>query len=72
MDAKKLALLIGALLLAGVSAFMAKSMFSGAAAPTAGATQQVVATGPKVLVATRALPIGTILTPSATSPGRRS
>lgn len=65
MDPKKLALLLGALLLAGVSAFMARSMFSGAAAPEAAANNQAVVTGPKVLVATRALPIGTILTTDA-------
>jgi len=65
MDAKKLALLIGALLLAGVSAFMAKSMFTGSAAPEASANNEAVAAGPKVLVATRALPVGTILTPDA-------
>ena len=62
MDAKKLALLIGALLLAGISAFMAKNMISGSSAPTAAAGPQTIPAGPKVLVATRALPVGTILT----------
>lgn len=65
MDVKKLALLIGALLLAGVSAFMAKSMFSGAAAPQAAAAVAPVPTGPEVLVATRALPVGTIIEPDS-------
>ena len=60
MDVKKIVLLVGALIIAGVTAFMAKSMFSGAAAPQAQATQQVVA-GPEVLVATRTLPVGTII-----------
>lgn len=65
MDVKKLALLIGALLLAGVSAFMAKSMFTGAAAPQATAAEAPVPTGPEVLVATRALPVGTIIEPDS-------
>ena len=60
MDVKKLVLLIGALLIAGVTAVMAKNMFSGASAPTAAATP-VVPKGPEVLVATRALPVGTII-----------
>jgi len=60
MDVKKIVLLVGALIIAGVTAFMAKSMFSGAAAPQAQASQQVVA-GPEVLVATRTLPVGTII-----------
>ncbi|ARS27820.1 Flp pilus assembly protein CpaB [Sphingomonas sp. KC8] len=65
MDVKKLALLIGALLLAGVSAFMAKSMFTGTAAPQANAALPPVPTGPEVLVATRALPVGTIIEPDS-------
>ncbi len=60
MDVKKLALLLGALLMAGVSAFMARSMFSGASAPQAEAAQQVL-TGPQILVATKPLPVGTII-----------
>ena len=60
MDVKKLLLLIGALAVAAVTAVMARSMFSGASAPTAQATP-VVPAGPEVLVATRALPIGTII-----------
>jgi pilus assembly protein CpaB len=59
MDVRKLALLIGALIMAGVSAFMAKSMFTGAGAPQAEAAN--VPAGPEVLVATRALPVGTII-----------
>src|SRR3546814_17185483 len=39
---------------------MAKNMFSGAGAPTASATP-VVPVGPEILVATRALPVGTII-----------
>lgn len=60
MDVKKLALLIGALLIAGVTAVMAKNMFSGASAPQAQAGP-AVPTGPQVLVATRTLPVGTII-----------
>jgi len=63
MDVRKLALLFGALLLAGVSAFMARSMFSGAAAPQAEAA--VADAGPQILVATRALPVGTIIDPDS-------
>jgi pilus assembly protein CpaB len=61
MDAKKLVLLIGALVVAAVSAVLARSMFSGAATPVAAATQPAVAVGPEVLVATKALPVGTII-----------
>jgi pilus assembly protein CpaB len=60
MDVKKIVLLIGALVIAALSAVMAKNMFSGASAPTAQATP-VVQAGPEVLVATRALPVGTII-----------
>lgn len=59
MDVKKLALLIGALIIAGVTAVMAKSMFTGASAPQAVAA--TVPQGPEVLVATRSLPVGTII-----------
>ncbi len=60
MDVKKLVLLIGALIVAAVTAITAKNMFSGASAPQASATP-VVPAGPEVLVATRALPVGTII-----------
>lgn len=65
MDGKKIILLVGALIVAAVTAFMARSMIMGASAPTAGANvagAQVPVTGPEVLVATKALPVGTILT----------
>jgi pilus assembly protein CpaB len=61
MDVKKLVLLIGALVIAAVTAVMAKNMFSGASAPAAQATPVIQQTGPEVLVATRSLPVGTIL-----------
>lgn len=60
MDVKKIALLVGALVIAAVTAFMAKSMFTGASAPQAVAAPAVPA-GPEVLVATRSLPVGTII-----------
>lgn len=60
MDVKKVALLVGALLIAVVTAFAAKSMFSGAAADQANAAP-VVPLGPKILVARKALPVGTII-----------
>ena len=60
MDVKKIVLLIGALMIAAVTAVMAKNMFAGAGAPQASATP-VVQAGPEVLVATRSLPVGTII-----------
>jgi len=59
MDVKKIVLLVGALVIAAVTAIMAKNMFSGASAPQAQAAQ--VVQGPEVLVATRTLPVGTII-----------
>jgi pilus assembly protein CpaB len=63
MDVRKVALLFGALLMAGVCAFMARSMFAGASAPQAEAAE--AQTGPQILVATRALPVGTIIDPES-------
>src|ERR671921_622463 len=60
MDVKKLALLVGALVIAVVTAVMAKNMFAGAGAPQAAAAP-AVPVGPKVLVAKKALPVGTII-----------
>lgn len=65
MDGKKIILLVGALIVAAFTAFMARSMIMGASAPTAGANvagSSVPVDGPQVLVATKALPVGTILT----------
>ena len=59
MDKKKLMLLLGALVIAIGTAMAARSLFAGASAPQAEAAQQVPK-GPKVLVAQRALPVGTI------------
>jgi len=62
MDRKKVVLLVAALLIAAITAFMARSMFTGASAPQAAAAPVPALTGPKVLVATRALPPGTLIT----------
>src|SRR3954447_487146 len=59
MDVKKVALLVGALVIAVVTAVMAKNMFAGAGAQQAAAAP--VPLGPKVLVAKKALPVGTIV-----------
>jgi pilus assembly protein CpaB len=59
MNVKKVALLVGALVIAVITAVMAKNMFTGAGAPQAAAAQ--VPTGPKILVARKALPVGTIV-----------
>jgi len=61
MDRKKLVLLLGALIIAVGTAFAARTMFAGAAAPEVEAAPQ----GPKVLIAQRALPTGTIITADA-------
>ena len=66
MDRKKLVLLLGALIVAIGTAMAARSMFAGSAAPDASAAPVVVEPqGPKVLVAKRALPVGTIFTADA-------
>ena len=64
MDRKKLVLLVGALIVAIGTALVARSMFAGASAPQAEAAQ-MEAQGPRVLVAQRALPVGTIITADA-------
>ncbi|ALE17212.1 Flp pilus assembly protein RcpC /CpaB [Altererythrobacter epoxidivorans] len=65
MDRKKLVLLLGALVIAIGTALAARSMFAGAGAPEAEAA--AVPKGPKVLIAQRGLPTGTIITPDALS-----
>ncbi len=64
MDGRKIILLVGALLVAAVTAFMARSLITGASAPVAGAAA-VPVDGPEVLVATKAMPVGTIIDPTA-------
>ncbi len=69
MDARKLLLLVGALVVAAITAFMARSLMMGSPAPVADATVGGVPAaaidGPRVLVATRALPVGTIIDAAA-------
>jgi pilus assembly protein CpaB len=63
MDRKKLVLLLGALIIAIGTAIAARSMFAGG--PNAPAAEAAQPTGPRVLVAKRALPAGTIITADA-------
>lgn len=67
MDSRKVILLVGALIVAAITAFMARTLIMGSSAPTATAmpNQAVAIDGPKVLVATRALPVGTIIDPAS-------
>src|SRR6187397_12253 len=67
MDRKKLVLLLGALIVAIGTALAARSMFAGAATPQveAATAAKPEAEGPKVLVAKRALTVGTIITADA-------
>ncbi|WP_327751791.1 Flp pilus assembly protein CpaB [Sphingobium sp. SJ10-10] len=62
MDAKKIVLLVGALIIAITTALLARNMLSSSGTPQAGASSMPVeADQPHVLVATKALPVGTIL-----------
>ena len=63
MNVKKIMLLVGALVIAAVTAIMAKNMFAGAGAEQAQAASATPAVplGPKVLVARKELPVGTII-----------
>ena len=66
MDSRKVLLLVGALFVAAITAFMARNLMQGATAPAAAAGgEPTVIAGPKVLVAKRALPVGTIIDPGA-------
>lgn len=66
MDSRKILLLVGALFVAAFAAFMARNMIVGAPAPEAAAAVAAAQVeGPEVLVATRALPVGTILDATA-------
>ena len=60
MDVKKVALLVAALVIAVITAVMAKNMFVGAGTAQAEAAP-AVPVGPKILVARKALPVGTII-----------
>lgn len=62
MDPKKMALLVAALAVAGITAFAAKSMFSAEQAGSPSAQAATVPQDlPEILVATRTLPVGTII-----------
>ena len=64
MDSRKIFLLVGALVVAAITAFMARTLIAGSSAPSANAQMAPGApplTGTEVLVATKALPVGTIL-----------
>ncbi|SCW40563.1 pilus assembly protein CpaB [Sphingobium faniae] len=62
MDAKKIVLLVGALIVAITTALLARSMLSSSSAPQVNAASMPVeANQPHVLVATKAMPVGTIL-----------
>jgi pilus assembly protein CpaB len=71
MDTRRVLLLIGALVIAAITAFMARSLVVGSPAPVAAAVPggPAAAAPPvnttEVLVAKRALPVGTILDPTA-------
>jgi pilus assembly protein CpaB len=61
MDSRKIILLVGALVVAAITAFMARSLISGSSAPQAQAQMAPPVVGTEVLVATKTLPVGTIL-----------
>ena len=66
MDTRKVLLMVGALAFAALCAIMAKGLLGSAAAvPQAAAAAPVEPTGPEVMVATKTLPAGTIITPDA-------
>lgn len=66
MDARKLLLLIMALVMAGISAVVFRSMFGGKSEAQAAPTQAVAQpSGPEIAVAIRPLPVGTIIGPES-------
>jgi pilus assembly protein CpaB len=65
MNSRKLMLMAGALAFALVSAMLARSLLGSGGTPLAQAATTPQVTGPEVLVATRSLPAGTIITPDA-------
>src|SRR3546814_13309550 len=65
MDIKKIILLAGALIVAGITAFVARGMFASGNAPEANAQIAQQQQGVEVLVATRTMPVGTIVDPTA-------
>lgn len=65
MDMKKVIMIVAALVVALGAAFGVNQMMRGSAAPEVRAAAAPEITGPQVLVATRPLPVGTILTAEA-------
>ncbi|WP_419809105.1 Flp pilus assembly protein CpaB [Sphingomonas sp.] len=68
MDSRKVVLLVGALIVAALTAFFARTLLMGSGSPQAVAMGMPVAApvdGPEVLVATKALPVGTIIDATA-------
>jgi pilus assembly protein CpaB len=68
MDGRKIILLVGALIVAAITAFMARTLMVGTPAPVATAAGGVAPApvdGVEVLVANKALPVGTILGPDS-------
>jgi len=65
MDKKKLILLLGAMIVALGSALAVRGVLSGHTAPVVQAGSILASSGPRVLVAQRALPVGTIVTADA-------
>ncbi|MGV3730410.1 MAG: Flp pilus assembly protein CpaB [Sphingopyxis sp.] len=65
MDTRKIMLIVGALVIAIGAAFGVNYMMRGAGAPSARAAAAPDITGPMILVATRQLPIGTIIGPDS-------
>ena len=65
MDMKKVILIIGAMIIALGAAFGVNSLLRGSSTPQARAAAAPTVSGPKVMVATRSLPVGTILTADA-------
>lgn len=67
MDSRKVLLLVGALLVAGITALFARTVTAGSSVPQAQAVTVAAPVEPQaeVLVATRTLPVGTIIDPTA-------
>lgn len=65
MDTRKIMLIVGALVIAIGAAFGVNQMMRGATAPAARAAAAPDITGPMILVATRQLPVGTIVGPDS-------
>ena len=65
MDTRKIMLIVGALIIAIGAAFGVNQMMRGASAPQARAAAAPDISGPMILVATRQLPVGTIIGPDS-------